>query len=349
MATTDQLLDLDGIGQRQATFRWDLLDSSLAKRGELLPLYTATITNDTNRAIQRTTAISLVEEITQEFSLGQSRIRPYLVLENGHAEALGTFMFVDGSVVRDSVGSIFTGSLMDLGFLVDQKSTVSFGVSAGAGLNGYIEQILVQQGVTYLQVDATGIYSGSSIGWPPNTSWLTIVNELAAMQGCLPLYFEADGLARVRVLPDLDTADVDVAYSSGGNIFDTGFAESDNVLTAPNLFVVIDAAATDTPIRGTYSVPDSAPNSAATLGRVVPLVVVEQGLPDVAAANERARVLSVTDGAVVEGRSFDGPPDSRHGTYSIVEFAGERYLERSWSLVCAEGANMGHQLSRLFT
>lgn len=349
MATTEQLLDLDGIGQRQATFRWDLLDASLAKQGELMPLTTATITNDTSRAIQRTTSISLVEEITQEFQLGQARIRPYFVLENGHAEPLGTFLFHDGGVVRDSLGSFFTGSLMDLGFLVDQKSTVAFGVRAGANLNGYIEQILVQQGVTYFQVDATGTYSGSPIGWPPNTSWLTIVNELAAMQGCLPLYFEADGRARVRVLPDLATADVDVSYSAGLNIFDTGIGESDNVLTAPNLFVVIDAAATGTPIRGTYAVPESAPNSEANLSRQVPLVAVEQGLPDVAAANERARVLSITDGAVVEGRSFDGPPDGRHGTYSIVEFESERFLERSWSLICAEGANHSHQLSKVFT
>lgn len=349
MATTDQLLDLDSIGQRQATFRWDILDASLAKRGEITPLYTATITNDTARAIQRTTEVSLVEEITQEFAIGQARIRPYLVLENSHAEALGTFMFVNGGVVRDSLGSIFTGSLMDLGFLVDKKSTVSYGVQSGSNLNGYIEQILVQQGVTYFQVDATGTYSGAPIAWPPNTSWLTIVNELAAMQGCLPLYFEGDGRARVRVLPQLDAADVDVTYTAGQNIFDTGIEESDNVLTAPNLFVVIDAAATATPIRGTYAVPDSAPNSAAVLGHEVPFVVVEQGLPSAAAASERARVLSITDGAVVSGRSFDGPPDSRHGTYSIVQFEGQRYLERSWTLVCAEGANMGHQLSRVYS
>lgn len=349
MATTAQLLDLDGFGQRQATFRWDLLDASLAYQDNLEPTTGATISLDTSQAIMRTTRITLPFGDDLGFDVAQARVRPNLVLENGYVKALGTFLFTARSIERSSVGAVFTGTLEDLGFLVDQRSTYSYGVPAGALVDSYIEAILVQQGITYYDIDATGQSVGTSIGWPPNTSWLTIVNELAALAGCLPLYFESDGRARIRATPQPEVDPIDVTYSSGRNIFDTGIGEQDNALSAPNLFVVVETGANTAGIRGEYSVPASAPNSEFQRGVQIPYVTTEQGLLSVAAANERARRLALTDGAVVEGRTFDGPPDPRHEPFALVEFMGERYLERSWQLVCTEGANHSHSLSRVYS
>lgn len=347
MATTEQLLNLDGIGLRQSTWRFDVLDAALTYQGEIKPTGDVTIGNDSTAAIQRTTSIALLE--APDFDVARARIRPQMVLENGAVLSCGTFMFTDTPRQRNSKGTVWTGALMDLGFLVDQESLGAFAVQTGQMVATTIEAILDQQGITDYLVDSTGVPVGRAIGWPPGTSWLAIVNQLAGIAGCLPLYFEADGRARVRATPNLATDPIDVTYVAGRNIFDTVIGESDNFLTAPNLFRAIDTGANSSPIIGDYEVPASAPNSAFNLGRVIPSVITEQGLPSSSAAYERARLESITNGAVIEGRSFDGPPDPRHGTYSIVLFEGVRYLERSWSMICREGQNMQHQLTRVYS
>lgn len=349
MASTPDLLDLRGIGQREATFQFDLLDTARSRIGGLAPSVPVDVTNDTTRSIQRTSEITLPGGIAASIDLAHARVRISMVLPNADVIAVGTFVFVTDDGLRTSALTEFTGSLMDFGFLVDQQITMSFGVPAGTVISPVIERILVQQGISDFLVDATGIGVGADIAWPPSTSWLTIVNELAALQGCLPLYFDALGAGRVQVTPDLTTGPVAVVYEDGENILDTGIHESSNRLTAPNVFVVIESSATDAPIRGEYHVPASAPNSEFLRGVTIPYVIQEQGLQTVAVANERARLLSITDGAVIEGRSFDSAPDPRHGTYSIVEFEGDRYLERAWSLTCVDGSNMNHTISRIYS
>lgn len=353
MATTADLLNLHKIGQRQCWFEFAILDRTLAKIDAVKPVKSSTITisNDTTRATMRSlTGFELASDEGAAFEEVGARIQPWMVLENGDKAPLGVFLFVDARRVRSSRGIPFQGSMSDLTFVVDQQSEISFGVNPGDLLQDAVAAILTERGVPSFVIDPTGVVCGSTpIGWPAGTSWLRIVNELAAKMGCLPLYFGPTGQGRVRVAPNLAAVDPAVTYEDGLNIYDSGIAEWNDILTAPNLFVVVDTGSNSAPIRGTFEVPPSAPNSVARTDVIIPYVHTEQGLLDSFSAAERARVLSITEGAVFEHVAFEGAPDWRHGTFDVIDFRGERWLERSWSMPLSEGAPMTHELARIYS
>lgn len=357
MPTTDQYLDLDGIGQRQATFQWELLDDTLVHLDYIDvagPPQTPApvISNDPSQLVARTlSGFVLPPDAGAEFEELHARIRPWLVMPDGAAEALGTFLFVDARRIRNTYGIDFEGTLGDLSVLVNQQSIESVGFPAGTLIETQIARLLEQQGIFYYLIDTTGITvgAGAPVAWPAGSSVKSIIDELASLMGCLPLYFEADGRARVRITPDPAVDPVDVTYLSGLNIFDDGIADSNTLLSAPNYFKVIESGNAGSQIVGVWQVPDSAPNSFHNLGRYIPSITNEQGMLSNTAANEVARLRGLTKGTIVSNLGFDGPPDWRHGTYSVVSVLGVRYLERSWTLTCEEGAAMTHQASRVYS
>ncbi len=349
LVTTDDLLDLRGIAQRQAWFRFDALDQSLVKIGEVDVDSDPTITVDTSRAtIRSLSGFTLAPDQGEDFDEIATFIQPRMVLENGDSAPLGTFRFIDARRIRTNLGIAFEGSMADQTIMVDVESTYTFGLDAGDVIGTAIEGILTDRGLTSFTVDATGIVAGTPIAWPAGTSWLRIVNELAGLSGCLPLYFEAAGRGRVRIIPDLAADDPSVTYEDGLNVFETGIATWNDLLTAPNQFVVIESGAVASPIKGVYDLPPSAPNSAFHTGFVRPRVINEQGLQDVTTANERARLAAFIDGAVFEHLTFDAPPDWRLGTFDAIDFRGDRWAVEKWALTCREGTNLGIQASRVY-
>lgn len=353
MTVSDDLLDLRGIGQRQDWFRFDVLDATLTRLGMVEPDGNPTISVDTTRATMRSMGgFTLPPDQGADFTESGVFIQPVFVLENGAEFPLGVFRFVDARRIRTNLGVAFEGSMGDQTVVVDVQSTTTFGIPTGGSYEAAIRQILTDRGIVDIQVDSTGTAAGTPVAYPIGTSWLRIVNELAGLMGCLPLYFETSGRARIREAPDLaalDTDDAAVSYDDGLNIFETGIIESNDLLSAPNLFVVIESGAGTTPIRGEYALPPSSPNSAFHIGYDNPRTYNEQGLPDNAAAAARARVAAITDGAVFEHVTFDGPTDPRHGVFSVVEFRGLLYLEESWSMPLTVGANMTHTLRRVYS
>lgn len=351
---TVDLLDLNGIGQRQATFLWEILDDGLTHQGYLgvlSPPDTAApvVVNDSAQLIQRTlNGFELPTNDGIDFEEARARIRPWLVMADGAKEPVGTFLFVDARRIRSTYGIEFQGTLGDLGVLVNQQSAESIAYPVGTLIESVIAQLLEQQGVLYYLIDATGIRLSAPVAWAAGTSVKQVVDELAGLMGCTPLYFEADGRARIRLVPDPTIDPIDVTYRSGLNIYDNGIADWNTLLQAPNFFKVIESGTPDANIVGTYAVPDSAPNSEFNLDRRVSDVSNEQGMASLFVANELARLRAISHGTVVSNLAFDGAPDWRHGTYSVLEVLGARYLERRWSMTCEEGAPMAHECSKVY-
>src|SRR5690606_15679444 len=101
VATTDDLLDLaPGVGQRAASFRFDVLDRDGAVIGQVQPdtRSVPVVENNINRAIKRDLR-GLVLMPADEAAIDPvgDRIRPVMVLENGEQLAWGLFLFVDAS------------------------------------------------------------------------------------------------------------------------------------------------------------------------------------------------------------------------------------------------------------
>lgn len=350
LVSSDDLLNLDGISQRQSWWRVDVLGLDFTWQETIQPTGALTITLDTTRQTMRSlSGFVMPPDLGAEFTETGVLIQPRLVLENGDSKAMGTFRFVDARRVRDSTGVQFEGTLGDLSVQVDVQSATTISIQKGTYITSAITDLLVSRGITRYSVAVTGVQAGSDIAYPAGTSILKIIGDLAAMMGCLPLAFTAEGVAVVAPPPTLlGTVTADVSYSDGLNIFDTGIAEWNDVLTAPNLFIVIESGATTGAIVGQYALPPTAPNSSAVLGYDNPVVITQQGLPDTAAANDAAKVAAFTQGVVFDHRTFDGPTDWRHEPFAIVGFRGDVFVEQGWTASSVIGANMNHTLKKVY-
>jgi hypothetical protein len=125
--------------------------------------------------------------------------------------------------------------------------------------------------------------------------------------------------------------------------------ESDNLLNAPNRFLVISNSgdADAEPIVGQFDVPSSAPHSIDNRGFVI-LDTRDLQSASTSQAFAMARTLALTN-TIVEQREIATPPDPRHDSYDVVHWDGENWLEVAWSMTLIEGGSMSHVLQKLYS
>lgn len=356
MSLSDEtLLDLDGIAQRASSFRFDLLDPSLATLGTLYPFRDSApkIDNNMNRAVKRTmSGLALSPSDTAAINVVTARVRANMVLSNGSVHPLGVFMFANAPRVRESWGVSVEGDLVDQTVMLDQATEQTIAYPQGTSIASALAEQFEVAGVPLYEIDPITNVVGSPLAWPAGESRLKVMNELCALAGCYSVHFDARGYGRVMVVPDLTLANVDVTYDVGtattGRIYRGSIVENDDLLDSPNRFVVIDSSNRDAPVVGYYDIPDDAPNSIAARGFAVVSVIDAPGVGTVAAAEQRGRAAYAQSRGTLEWADFDGPPDPRHDTFAIVSYLGNLYREQQWGLTCSEGEAMSHSLRRVY-
>lgn len=357
MATTDQILDWDGLGQRRIGFRFDLLDRSLAKIGEIKPDRSKppSLDNNTTRPIKRTLRnFRLYERQLSEVNMLTDLVQPNVVLENGDSLPWGVFTFVDDPTMIRSSGSVVTAQLVDQ--CQDLNQPWPWTLSYAPGLHVGILMALIFEECGFAKgqyaIDQFPNLISTPIAWPAGTSLLKVMNDLCALVGAYQVYFDNQGIGRIRLIEDLETAPITVKYQAGakGNMLTDSILFSSARLTAANRYVVVDTGATDAPITGIYDVPDSAPNSYKTIGRRRVRFISEQGLANPQAAVQRARAGYLQDSLDYQWGSFAGAIDPRHDTYNVLDVLGDRYREQGWGPVAlTPGASVAHTIRRVYS
>lgn len=352
MATATELLDLaPGVGQRRATFTFTLTEAgSLRPLGDLHPDATSApvLTHDVSRTVARgITGLVLDSADAAAVNVVKDRVTVAMIV-GGETFPLGTYVFTDAARARTTAGRRLTGAVADLGFVVDQPTDATVGVAANTNVGTAIAEVLA--GVDGLQgftVEATAQAVGAPIGWAAGTNRGRILADLAALGGYFAPFAAND--SQIRVLQAFDPAELPPTFTfgPGGRVIDNTVTESDDLLDAPNRFVVIDNANPDAPIVGTYDVPVTAPHSAANRGFVVADVRDVQGLGTAAAADAAARAAGLAT-LVYATVTLSTPPDPRHDGYDIVGYDGANWLETAWSLPLVEGSEMSHTIQRAY-
>lgn len=362
MPTATEWLDLDGLPLRQETFRFDVLDQSLTKIGELAVDQAPHITNDVNRPIRRTldglvvpprslherdSALYFAEDVDAILH----RVRPMHLLPDGTANPLGIFLWANKTKRVRTFGEALRGNLVDQCLVLEQRLIYGVGYqstnittaltaeAAAAGFTG-----------TRVAIDVTTVAAAGANVWAAGRDTrLKVMEDLCLMAGFLVPYFDNDGILVCRSAPNLATATATVTYGPGSRVVDDTIDESDDLLDAPNIYVAIDTAGQNGEVVGTFSVPASAPHSYANRGFYVPQFVDQQGLADVTAANAAAAAAYAQDSSTFKWRSFASPIDSRHDTFDIVEDEnGDLWREQSWSMDLRAGGLMEHQLRGIY-
>lgn len=353
MVTTAQLIELDGIRQRSDGFRFELLDVDGALLGELHPNSStpAVVTNDVSRRVPRSLdGLKLNPADAAEVNVIRHRVRVVMVLQNGAEFSLGTFLWGDDSRPRHSWGVTRSSSLIDRSFILDQQigRVVSYnrGMNVGLGFLGVVLDVLTLDEIIAEENEQA---LSAPVAWPPTATRGQIATDLADKIGFLPPYFDRDGFLVWRSVPEVTTAQPALVYNAGGRIIAGSMVESDNLLTAPNRYVVVESAGNGNPVVGSWDIPSTAPHSIANRGFPVVRTETMQGIGGPAQAVNAARALAKRDTSTYEWAEFSAVADPRHDTYDVVQYLGVNYLEVAHRLVCRSGGGHFHKLRRVYS
>lgn len=365
LLTAEILTQLDmpsWVGQRTATFKFILINAVKAQRPiELHPLKdpTPTLTHDTTRTIKRQIqGLSFGVDESALINVVQSRILLYMVI-GGQSFPLGRYMFADRTGFTFTNGEIINAMLYDEMFIVDQQIETGFSphgdpeTSSTGGGGMYctraIEALL--RGLPVV-VDIASSPFATIGSWTAGTSRGQIVEQIALDGDYFSPWFGND--TKMHFIRTFDPAAVIPTFDLdvGNRVIRGSIIESDDLLTAPNRFIVISNGATTedgaaSPIVGRADVPTTAPHSVVNRGFVIPSVSERQvGTEQQVASIARNLALRQT---IFERVELATPPDPRHDAYDVIKWQGEKWLELTWTLPLQEGAAMGHLMRKAYS
>jgi hypothetical protein len=362
------LLTMAGHGQRAASYRFDLLDKTNSYLGQLDVDMTSPprVSNSINRNVKRQlSGLTLPPAVTADVNTLTERVRPWAIFEDGQEWPLGVFLFADASRRLALTGSepeaviagwasgkvaAFTdGNMLDQLATVDQGSRGINFYGPGHSIRAALEQQLDAAGVIERNIEDSDSTIAQWVVWKPNSSRLKVINDLARMGGYYSLYFDNGGVAQLRQVPNLDAVEPTLNYGPGLNVFADSVVESDDLLEAPNTYVVVNNAFTDFPVWGEWQVPPTAPHSYENRGFHVVKEYDIQGVESQAEATRAAKAQGQADYATYRWVDFSSAINPQHDTFDIIGWDGDKYREQQWEFTLTPQADMKHQLRRVWS
>lgn len=349
------------LGQRSATFKFVLVNAVLPNPPvELHPTKDTipTLSHDTSRTIKRQIQ-GLTLGVTESVLINplSSRILLYMTI-GGQDFPLGRYMFADATYPLFTNGQLLNASMYDEMFMVDQElenafaPTVTFSVLAnGGGVNcERAVRMLLQNIPVTLDFESTQYTTIGS--WPAGTLRGQIVEQIALDGDYFSPWFGND--TAMHMIRTFDPADAIPTFDldTGNRVLRDTIINSNDLITAPNRFIVIsngfsDSGQATAPIVGRADIPPNAPHSIVNRGFVVPNVTERQISTD-SQAGAIARNLALRQ-VVYERVELATVPDPRHDSYDVIKWQGEKWLELSWTLPLTEGAAMGHVMRKVYS
>lgn len=349
-ARPPDLLDLPGhVGQRSASFRFDLIDGRTGvRRGQLTPLRdtSPSLSHDSTSTIpRRLSGVTLGVADAARVNQLTDRIAPWMVLGDRAAYPLGRYMVADSADLVTSAGSTAPLTLLDEMFVVDQELDVGFDAD-GQLVDQAVVRLVDGLPIGEVWVDATEFTSVAA--WSPGTSRANALRDLAASGGYFMPWFNHQGRLRLRRAFDPAHQAVTIDLDASRRVIRGSISRVNDLLTAPNRFVVVsnDPGSDAEPVVGVYDVPASAPHSIAQRGFVLPKTVDVQ-VRSQAQATVYARTLGLQQ-TVYESVELSTPVDPRHDAYEVVRWDGVRWLEVAWTMPLVPGGAMRHTLRRAY-
>jgi hypothetical protein len=351
----DPLLDIaPWIGQMASSFRWTLVSrQTYTVLGELHPMRDVTpkMTNDPSRAIKRQVSnVVIPPDEAADVNLFADRIRPELVLEDGRSFPLGVFMFLAPARNRTSRQIPLTTRLVDQGFQLDQGTRTSTSIPAGGSVTDTMFEVVSDAGFAsnQIELEESAVKAGDPIAWPVGTLRSKIVDDLRTLLSWYAPYFDNNGVFIGRPVDDLAYAPALEYLPIESRIFADSIEETDTLLEAPNVFIVLNSGGSAQEVSGIYEVPQEAPHSTKNRGFEIVEVVRAQGIGDSSQAESIAEALALQSPGDFRQVKLVSPPDPRHDTFDLVLWDGELWREASWSMDLLPGGGMQHELRKVF-
>lgn len=267
--------------------------------------------------------------------------------EQGNTTRLGLFFVLDdpARVLSGDLLAPPSPLLVDGGVLLDTESPFTLSARVGETLGEAIAKVCDAAGVTRRMIDPAGDLVGEPIAWPVGTRYSEALSSLCQLAGFLPPHFDRDGVLILRAPAPPDAAP-DVTYTAA-TIIARSRVVSDDLLTAPNTFVVIGAGATGGPVVAVAEVDPGLPHSVANRNRRVVRTVREQGVDTVDQAERLAALVALTASQQATTVTFSTIPTAEHDCFTLVEIDGVLHQEVSWSLALDSTLPMNHEVATI--
>jgi hypothetical protein len=351
----DPLLDIaPWIGQMSSSFRWTLVTGqTYSIIGEIHPHRDVVpkMTNDPARAIKRQISnVVLPADEADDINLFSDRVRPEIVLEDGRTYPLGVFMFLGPTRNRSTRQIPLTTRLVDQGFQLDQGTSTSTSIPAGGSLTDKLIEVVADGGfaLDQIELEESFVTAGDPIAWPAGSKRSAIVDELATLLSWYSPYFNNKGTLIGRPVVDPAFAPVLEYLPIESRVYADSIEETDTLLEAPNVYIVLNSGGAPDEVAGVYEVPEEAPHSVKNRGFEIVEVVRSQGIEDTSQAEAIAASLALQAPSDFREVSLISPPDPRHDTNDVVSWDGELWREASWSMDMKPGGEMKHELRKVF-
>lgn len=350
--TDAELFALDPPRVRADAFRFELLDVALNVIGELHPDRDSPpeIALDTSSGVPRTmTGMRLTPAETAGVNALADRLRPVAVLQNGSTFPLGVFLFTDDPRKVRSFGTYVDSCTFGDQFVqVNQPIPEGVAFPAGTSYTDALTSVVQAAGIVSFSVEYSVARLAEPIAFELGRNRAEVIAALTSSAGWVA-YFANDGTFTARTPPDPGTTPAAFAYGAGGVVVESSIAETDDLLAAPNEWIVVSTSARTSPVVGRYVLPASAPHSETQRGFSIPKVIQQQGIATAADANAAARAAAFSTDAGFERVQFSAAADFRHDSYDVVEWESEPFLESGWRLRLSSGGQMQHSLRRAYS
>jgi hypothetical protein len=348
-------LDLaDYVGQRSATFVFELVNIVTGYRTTVNPLKNSipTLTHNVGSTIKRQiSGLFLGVLDTSRFDVISSRLEVFMYLE-GVRWPLGRYI-PNGQVAFESTGGEqSTVSFYDEGFIVDQQLSEGFG-SLSTTVTGESLQVALDRLLSPLPITFTiepSPFAGI-VAWSTGARRGYVVEQMALDGDWFSPWFDNTNVMRFIRTFDPATAIPTFDYDAGNQVLRDRVLRSNDLVTAPNQFVVVSngvsaSGSNSHEVVGLYDVPDSAPHSALNRGFLVTETVTRQ-LTSSMQAQAVAQNLGLRQ-TIFETTELHTAPDPRHDAYDVIRWQGSNWLELTWSLPLIEGSQMQHMMRKAY-
>lgn len=345
----DPDLDLDPwIGQRKASFKFFITDAVTNERlADIKPIRDTApkLTHDTTATIKRQLNIQLGTRDTATVDPVSQRLSPYMVFPGGREMPLGKYMFSSAELEQYTSGDLGRYTLTDEMFLVDQQLTKGI-TGYNTGIPALISMVLDGLPIVFELETAPYI---SSESWGFGSSRGQVLETLAISGSYFSPWFNNYGIMRfIRAFNASDRI-CDFDFDSGNKVMRQGIVKGNNVLSAPNTFIVTSNSSSEgntAPIIGIARVAPTAPNSVEKRGFQI---VSQQSLQ----VTNNAQAAAVAYGlaqrqSTLENVTLITPPDPRHDGYNVIRWNRSNWLELAWDMTLVEGGTMTHRLRKTY-
>jgi hypothetical protein len=347
---------LDGlayVGQRSSSWRFDIVDAVTGYRRAIHPVISgsAGIRHDTRSTVKRTiTGLTLNAEDTAIFNSLSSRLEPFMIIGDEEFQ-VGRYVPSDWARFLLSSGSMSSASFYDEGFIVDQQITNAFGaISTGGEVVSAMIQRFMSRFPTLNYYLEQNLPEYTSLGsWSAGTRGGFIIDQLALDGNYLPPWFDNSSLLRFKPPFDASVVIPTFDFDVGTTVISASIVESDNLIDAPNRFVVIGngIGSMSEVAVGVADVPSSAPHSIVNRGFVVADVQNRQVM-SAGQAGAFARNLALNQ-TLDEQTELSPLSEPRHDGFDLVRRRGENWVEIAWNLPFDPSSPMSHTLRKVYS